>query len=115
MLRLRSLPLLSKELLEQSARPRTFIIRTLYAALLFFFSLLIFYLSSYQNFASPLTLLGRGRQVFQQVTLLQFLGVYLFMPAITCGVITAEKERNTFGLLLLTRLGPTTILLEKLL
>src|SRR5262249_10621492 len=28
---------------------------------------------------------------------------------------TAEKERNTFGLLLLTRLSPTTILLEKLL
>jgi len=39
----------------------------------------------------------------------------LFMPAITCSVITAEKERNPFGLLLLTRLSPWTILLEKLL
>ncbi|MFO1093909.1 MAG: hypothetical protein U0992_11445, partial [Planctomycetaceae bacterium] len=69
------LPLLSKELLEQSARPRTYIIRTLYAALLFLCSLLIFYLTSYQNFASPLTLLGRGRDVFHNVVSLQFVGV----------------------------------------
>ncbi|MFO1093910.1 MAG: ABC transporter permease subunit [Planctomycetaceae bacterium] len=115
MLRLRGLPLLTKELLEQSARPRTYVIRAVYAALLFFCSLLVFYLSSYQDVANPLSLFGRGRDVFRNVVKLQFAGVYLFMPAITCGAIAAEKERNTIGLLLLTRLGPTTILLEKLL
>jgi len=109
------LPLLTKELLEQSARRRTFVIRTLYATLLFFFALLIFYFSVYQQYTSPLDILGRGRQVFDNVTKLQFAGVFLFMPAITCSLITAEKERNTFGLLLLTRLGPWTILVEKLL
>src|SRR5688572_3503195 len=109
------LPLLAKELLEQAARPRTYIVRTLYAALLFFFALLIFYFSSYESIANPLALFGRGREVFFNVVRLQFAGVLLFMPAITCGAITAEKERNTFGLLLLTRLSPTTILLEKLL
>lgn len=114
-LRTPGLPLLAKELLEQSARRRTYVIRTLYAALLFFGSLLTFYVSTYQNFTNPLDILGRGREVFQSIIALQFAGIFLFMPAITCGVITAEKERNTFGLLLLTRLSPTTILLEKLL
>src|SRR5258708_1818008 len=46
---------------------------------------------------------------------LQFAGVYLFMPAITCGVVTQEKERDSLQLLFLTRLGPWTILFEKLL
>jgi ABC-type transport system involved in multi-copper enzyme maturation permease subunit len=53
--------------------------------------------------------------MFLAVIFLQLGGIYLFMPAITCGVLTAEKERNTIGLLLLTKLGPWTILLEKLL
>lgn len=109
------LPLLTKELLEQAARRRTYVIRTLYAALLFFFALLMFYLTVYQQYTNPLDILGRGREIFMSVVGLQFAGIFLFMPAITCTVITAEKERNTFGLLLLTRLGPTTILLEKLL
>ncbi len=39
----------------------------------------------------------------------------LFVPAIVSGALTAEKERNTLQLLFLTRLGPWTILLEKLL
>ena len=92
------LPLLSKELLEQAARRRTYIIRTLYAALLFFAALLVFYFSVYQQYTSPLDILGRGREVFNNVTALQVAGIFLFMPAITCSVITAEKERNTFGL-----------------
>jgi len=112
---LSGLPLLTKELLEQSARRRTYVIRTLYAALLFLSALFIFYITTYQNYTTPLDILGRGREVFSSVVGLQIFGIYLFMPAITCGVIAGEKERNTFGLLLLTRLSPTTILLEKLL
>ncbi|MBL8850374.1 MAG: ABC transporter permease subunit [Planctomycetaceae bacterium] len=110
-----SLPLLTKELLEQSARRRTYVIRTLYAALLFLSALFIFYITTYQHYTSPLDILGRGREVFDNVVALQFFGIFMFMPAITCSVIAGEKERNTFGLLLLTRLSPTTILLEKLL
>ena len=36
------------------------------------------------------------------------------MPALVCGSITIEKERNTLGTLLLTRLSPFAIVLEKL-
>ena len=114
-LRTPGLPLLVKELAEQSSRKRTYVIRTLYALLLFGFAMLIFWGSVYREINSPFDVLGRGREMFMAVLALQFGGVYLFMPAITCGVITSEKERNTIGLLLLTKLGPTTILLEKLL
>lgn len=113
--RARGLPLLMKELAEQSSRKRTFVIRTLYAVLLFSFTTLIFWAEVYNEITSPLEILGQGRQMLQVVLALQFAGVYLFMPAITCGVITSEKERNTIGLLLLTKLGPWTIVLEKLL
>lgn len=109
------LPLLVKELAEQSTRKRTYVIRTIYAVLLFGFATLIFWANVYQEINSPFDVLGRGREMFMTVLALQFAGVYLFMPAITCGVLTSEKERNTIGLLLLTKLGPTTILLEKLL
>jgi ABC-type transport system involved in multi-copper enzyme maturation permease subunit len=109
------LPLLMKELAEQSARKRTYVIRTLYATLLFAFATFIFWVSVYREINSPFEVLGRGREMFLSVVFLQLAGIYLFMPAITCGVITAEKERNTIGLLLLTKLGPWTILLEKLL
>src|SRR5262249_6133780 len=64
---------------------------------------------------SPLAVLGRGREMFNALVYLQFGGVYLFMPAITCGVVTQEKERDSLQLLLITRLGPWTIIFEKLL
>ena len=37
------LPLLAKELLEQSARRRTYVVRTVYACLLFLFTCLMFW------------------------------------------------------------------------
>ena len=113
--RARGLPLLVKELAEQSARKRTYVIRTLYAVLFFAFALTMFWAEAYSNVVSPLEVLGRGRMLFEFVLGLQYFGVCLFMPAITCGVITSEKERNTIGLLLITKLRPTAILLEKLL
>lgn len=108
------LPLLAKELIEQAARRRTYVVRTIYAVLFFFIAGL--QLISLSGFISrdPLQVLGQGRQVFSFLVGLQFAGIYLFMPAITCGVLTAEKERNSLGLLFLTRLGPWTILFEKL-
>src|SRR5262249_47798855 len=53
-------------------------------------------------------------EMFEWLMKLQFAGIYLFMPAITCGVLAHEKEQRTLGLLFLTRLGPWTILFEKL-
>ena len=108
------LPLLGKELIEQAARKRTYVIRVLYAGLLFFASFLTFYNTLQIGTVSPLAALGQGREMFMTLVSLQFVGIYVFMPAITCGVLTQEKERASLQLLFLTRLGPWTILFEKL-
>ena len=108
------LPLLAKELIEQAARKRTYVVRVVYASLLFFAAYLFFYETMQVNAAGSLAVLGRGREMFGTLVGLQFTGIYLFMPAMTCSVLTQEKERASLQLLFLTRLGPWTILFEKL-
>jgi hypothetical protein len=108
------LPLLAKELIEQSARKRTYVVRVAYASILFFTAFLMFYEELRVGTTSPMAVLGKGRELFKMLVALQFAGVYLFLPAMTCGVVTQEKERASLQLLFLTRLGPWTILFEKL-
>jgi len=60
-----------------------------------------------------MAMLGRGRMVFEYLMILQFLGIYLFLPAMMAGVITTEKERESLALLFLTSMGPWAILLQK--
>ena len=105
--------MLARELVEQAVRRRTYIIRVTYALLLFGITWCMFYdlLRGTSAFAS----LGRGRQMFTTLMWLQYIGVYVFMPALGATSIAVEKERSTFGLLLLTRLSPGAIVLEKLL
>jgi ABC-type transport system involved in multi-copper enzyme maturation permease subunit len=109
------LPLLGKELIEQAARKRTYIIRAVYATILFLTACLFFFEILMAASASPLAALGRGKDMVSTLVGLQFAGVYFFMPAMTCGVIAQEKERDSLQLLFLTRLGPWTIVFEKLL
>ena len=109
------LPLLAKELIEQAARKRTYVVRVLYAIFLFFLAFIFFYRTLQIGAASPMAVLGRGREMFATLVNLQFAGIYLFLPAITCSVLTQEKERASLQLLFLTRLGPWAILFEKLL
>src|SRR5258708_29390882 len=108
------LPLLAKELLEQSARKRTYVVRVAYACLSFAAAWLLFYDLLRMGVTTPQAALGSGRQMFAVLMKLQFTGIYLIMPAVTCGVLAHEKEQNTLGLLFLTKLGPWTILFEKL-
>lgn len=116
-LRLRAklvLPLFVKELTEASSRRRTYVLRTLYAGALFLLAVL-FARDVLFSTGEAFAVLGRGGELFGTVMLIQFGGVYLFLPALTAASITAEKERNTLGLLLLTKLSPTKIVLEKFL
>lgn len=110
-----SLPLLLKELIEQAARRRTYVIRVVYVSLFFLACLGVILPEMARSGGSPLNMLGVGRNIFIYIVAWQFAGIYLFLPALTCSVITAEKETNTLGLLFLTRLGPWTIVFEKLL
>lgn len=109
-----SLPLLAKELVELSARPRTYIVRVAYAGILLLISWIVLFNSIPYGASTPLDVLGRGLVVMYGVGYLQNIGLQFVLPAIACGVFTVEKERNTLGLLFLTRLGPWTILFEKL-
>lgn len=113
--RLPSLPLLARELTEQAARRRTFVIRALYAVIIYGAAGFYLYDRMSQAGFSIDDMLGSGREMVRAFTNWQLAGVYILLPAITCGVMTSEKERDTLGLLLLTKLGPWTILWEKLL
>ncbi len=108
-----SLPLLVKELTEQAARKRTYVIRVLFAMLLM--TMFGFALKSQltNEFARRLDVLGNGRQMFKSLIGFQLLGILLFLPAMTAGQLTMEKERDSLALLFLTRLGPWQIVLQK--
>jgi ABC-type transport system involved in multi-copper enzyme maturation permease subunit len=108
------LPLMTRELTEQSARRRTYVMRVIYAFILYGFTLWAFWNELGSWSSQSFAFLGRGRQFFEGLAWLQFCGLYLFLPAMTSGLLTSEKERDTLSLLLLTRLGPWSILMGKL-
>ncbi|MFN0053714.1 MAG: ABC transporter permease subunit [Planctomycetales bacterium] len=109
------LPLLVKELNEQASRPRTYLIRFVYATLLFAAACALFFGNFLGEGGGATGALGRGRFLFERLVTLQLWCIYLFLPAISCGALTTEKERNTLGLLLITSLSPWQIFLQKIL
>jgi ABC-type transport system involved in multi-copper enzyme maturation permease subunit len=113
--RLFELPLLTKELHEQAARPRTYVVRFLYAATLFVAAGSLFYGAAASAGNDESEILGRGRFMFERLVTFQFWSIFLFLPAISCGALTVEKERNSLGLLLITSLRPWEIVFQKVL
>ena len=107
-----TLPLLTKELAERAARPRTYWLRVIGAVLLF----LCFWTDNRYYLAAdlqPSAVLGSGHQMFGSLIAMLYIGIYLFVPAMLCGVVTQEKERDSLSLLLLTELRPWQIVLQK--
>src|SRR6516165_8593015 len=113
--RLLELPLLAKELNEQATQKRTYLIRFVYAAILFTAACGLFYGDLLHEGTGSAGAFGQGRRMFEQLVRLQFWSIYLLLPAICCGCLTIEKERNSLGLLLITALSPWQIVLQKLL
>jgi ABC-type transport system involved in multi-copper enzyme maturation permease subunit len=110
-----TLPLLAKELTEQAARRRTFVVRAIYAALLYGVTLWGFSRQIGRWDSGSFALLGTGHILFEQVLSFQMFAVFALLPMLTASVLTSEKERDTLGILLITRLGAGTIILEKFL
>ena len=114
-----SFPLLLKELTEAANRRRTYVLRIVYAVLLYGVFALVVPKEAWEEAERILqhpdvrTTFGQGRVVLQILFLLQCGGVVLFLPALMCGRITQEKERDSLVLLLLTDLRPWKIILEK--
>ena len=107
------LPLLTKDLIEQAAQRRTYVLRVIYAVVLYSAALWVYADVSGKGAQSGITNLGRGQQVFEMLLSVQTLAIFILLPGMTCGAVTSEKERDTLGLLLLTKLSPATIVLEK--
>ncbi|MFH0910529.1 MAG: ABC transporter permease [Planctomycetota bacterium] len=106
------MPLLARELVEMAAQRRTYVLRTVYALLLFV--AFLFYLDQTVYAArDPMSVLGRGKELFDFLIAAQAWGIYLFLPAMMSGVIALEKERSTLALLLITDMRPWEILLQK--
>lgn len=108
-----SFPLLSKELIERAARPRTYWVRVGAALLLYG----CFWLANddilSQGAMATGAVLGAGARIFEATMVFLFGCIAAFVPAMLCGVITQEKERDSLVLLLLTRMRPWQIVLQK--
>lgn len=106
-------PLLAKELTERAAHRRTYWMRVLGAVLLY----LAFWADNRWLFlegsASAAYLLGSGARMFDSLRDMLLIGIYAFVPAMLCGVVTQEKERDSLALLLLTELRPWQIVAQK--
>ena len=110
-----ALPLVSKELREQSSRGRTYILRIVYAGLAYAMALSFSTEMFRQVGYSLQEFLGKGSELLRMYAALQAVGIYLFMPAMCCNLITSEKERDTLTLLFLTRMTPGRLLAGKFL
>ena len=78
MLRRMSLPLLLKELLEQAARRRTYLIRIVYVVLLSYFSLASIALQLQSR--NPLNVLGQGTPILRSIVEWQFGAIFVLLP-----------------------------------
>jgi ABC-type transport system involved in multi-copper enzyme maturation permease subunit len=113
------LPLLKRELIEQANRRRTYVLRFLGAIAIL--SLVLWNFSNMFSSArvivgqgNPNPFQGSGGMAFKAIVPILFRFIQAVMPALICGSIAMEKERNTLGTLFVTRLSPMTIVLEKL-
>ncbi len=110
-----ALPLLVKELTESAARPRTYVARVLFAVGLYGIVWLFLPKQDLSAVAglNVMSMLGTGRNIYEAFVMIETVGIALFLPAMMCGCITQEKERDSLVLLLLTELKPWQILLQK--
>jgi hypothetical protein len=110
-------PLLNRELTQRASRPRTYFVRVLYGLVLYGLFLVALHKVLTKGTdslsLSGLNSFGIGNELLHRLVDLLCWSLLLIQPALTAGVLTQEKERNHFSLLILTRLGPTKVLLEK--
>ncbi|HHX87952.1 MAG TPA: hypothetical protein GX693_07240 [Firmicutes bacterium] len=107
-------PLLAKELRLRMRTWRSFAVVSLYLLALGGFSLIFFagFTSSLRyGYEDPSSV---GQNMFYALTALQCGLLYFLLPGLTANVITGERERQTFDLLVCTQLTPLNIVLGKL-
>jgi ABC-type transport system involved in multi-copper enzyme maturation permease subunit len=112
-----SFPLLGRELIERANRRRTYFVRIAYGLVIY--GIFVFAVQRLVERSAAdttgLGALGFGRELLQTLVELQCWCLLLVQPALMAGVITYEKERESFPLLLLAGMSPAKMLFEKLL
>lgn len=107
-------PLIVKDAVSRMRSWRAPLVVTLYLGLLGFFGYMIFLLATV---FSPGLRLGSamiGTTVFVWLAVIQLSLVSLFAPALAAGAISGERERQTFDVLLVSRVTPLGIVWGKL-
>ncbi len=110
-------PLLRRELTEAAGRRRTWVLRGV-VLLVLMFVMLSWYsslVSRTQRVGGPISFLGTGFELLSGLLVFDLWALLLLLPALTCSAIASERERQTLGLMLVSRLTPGSIVLEKFL
>ena len=99
------LPVIARELRASARQPFTYYVRALGATALLLASLLF---GAYRGFE-----IGLGRQLFGALHCTLFCAIWLLVPMLTADCISRERREGTLGLLFLTPLKGTDIVVAK--
>lgn len=106
-------PLIQRELTELSQKRRTYILRAVCVAV-FTLVFLLMYVSVMSRARNMMWILGQGREMVSVLFVTIMITIYALGPAMTCGAITTEKEKQTLGLLMISRIRPGGLVFEKM-
>ncbi|MDD3878880.1 MAG: ABC transporter permease [Syntrophomonas sp.] len=107
-------PILAKEFRSRMRNWKSPLMISLYLGLLGLITLAYYWMQQKRGFYSGFGP-DVGPQIFIILSVFQLLLLSFVTPALTAGVINGERERQTFDLLLCTRLSSASIVLNKLL
>ncbi len=109
------LPLLVKDLTELAQRRRLFLLRAAVAVVGALVVGTALQVPSYAkgDLGGTFYLLGRGARVLDTLVYTTCTAILLVVPAFAATAFTSEKERGSLPLLLLTRLSPGRLVVEK--
>ena len=82
------LPLLKRELIENSHKKRTYILRIL-VALIFMLVMLIFYAEQIARYSNVLQIMGRGRELAAVLLVCNLVAIYILLPSMACSAISS--------------------------
>jgi ABC-type transport system involved in multi-copper enzyme maturation permease subunit len=111
-----SLPLLQKELVEQANRKRTYVIRVVFAlGMALVFIMVMNDTVSNSGVVNLWSLASAGKNILTAIIFCLYVITLLVLPGAAATSITSERERGSLELLLVTKLGPWKIVLQKFL
>lgn len=105
-------PLLKRHAIQLSQRRRLWLTRAILAITQLVFVLPIYGSSISQDGISAL---GTGGQLTSVLLICNLVLIYLLQPLSACAAISSERERQTLPLLLISRISPAGLILEKFL